>query len=651
MIKKNIIFFILSFIVQAINAQKCAVVSSKNEIISLKPIISVWEEKEGTADFETAYKKFQNGKFEPYDQNKKQASSKPQWIHFQLKNEDINTNRLKISLAFVDKADYYFVVDSKLEHIESGDLMPPSQRNVDIGQMCFVGIELPAKKTTDCLLRIQSNTDISLQFRDIALRSIQVYTEKPFKDHFITSRIYQAAFYGAIIVMLLYNFFIYAATRSSSYLYYVGFLLVLIIFMASNSGFLAELVLDKYPRTDLYLRFISAPLLLVSFLVFSSHYLETKKYASLLDNVLKGFGVVFWGILLIMIFGSWEKGRTLLIITTPVTFIVILLISIVVMRKGYTPARYFLIANILLIIGASFFAFERYNIVVQNPFTQYSIQIAVIFQSVFFSIGLADRIKLVQSQIALVQFENERLDKLRETERIKLTEDKNMALEESNKVLDAFIYKTAHDIRGPIARLMGLSNLGLLDVQDIKAVGYFSMLKNNSYYLNYLINRLSIAYDIRTRTVLKQDFDLRKLVDEILKELSFHEEYVNVNFHVKIPEGLVIHSDIVLVRFILINIMENAMKFKTQQDNSKFDIHLDIQLIDMQFVVLVKENGVGIREEEIPFLFEMFSKAAGHYKTPGLGLYMAKLSTEKLGGCIDLVCPRNPTIFKVTIPS
>ena len=72
--------------------------------------------------------------------------------------------------------------------------MPPSQRNVDVGQMCFVGFELPAQKTTDCLLRIQSNTDISLQFRDIALRSIQIYTEQPFKDHFITSRIYQAAF-------------------------------------------------------------------------------------------------------------------------------------------------------------------------------------------------------------------------------------------------------------------------------------------------------------------------------------------------------------------------------------------------------------------------------------------------------------------------
>ena len=650
MVKKTIIFFILSFVVQAINGQKCAVISSKNEIISLKPIISVWQEKEGVADFKTAYESYQNGAFVAYDKNKSQTSTKPQWIHFQLKNEDVNSHKLKISLAFVDKADYYFLVDSKLEHIESGDLMPPSQRNVDIGQMCFVGFELPAKKTTDCLLRIQSNTDISLQFRDIALRSIQVYTEQPFKDHFITSRIYQAAFYGAIIVMLLYNFFIYAATRSSSYLYYVGFLLVLIIFMAANSGFLAELVLDKYPRIDLYLRFISAPLLLVSFLIFSSHYLETKKYAPSLDNVLKGFGIVFLVILLIMIFGSWEMGRTILIVTTPITFVAILFISIVVMRKGYTPARYFLIANILLVIGASFFAFERYNIVVQNPFTQYSIQLAVIFQSVFFSIGLADRIKLVQNQISFVQLENERLDKLRETERKKLTEDKNLALEESNKILDAFIYKTAHDIRGPIARLMGLSNLGLVDVQDIKALGYFSMLKNNSYYLNYLINRLSTAYDIRTRTVLKRDFNLKKLVDEILHELSFHEEYTNVRFHISILNGLILNSDVVLVRFILINIMDNAMKFKIQQDNSKFDINLSIQVYEKQLVITVEENGIGVRLEEIPFLFEMFSKAAGQYKSPGLGLYMAQLSAEKLGGHIALVSSGNPTIFKVEIP-
>jgi signal transduction histidine kinase len=640
----------LAFIFQKINAQKCALISSKSEIISIKPYISIWEESEVLVDFKTAYSKYKNGEFEAYDQTKEQASLKPQWIHFQLKNEDINSHKLKISLAFVDKADYYFVVDSKLEHIESGDLMSPSQRSIDVGQMCFVGFELPAQKMTDCLLRIESKTDISLQFRDIALRSIQVYTEKPFKDHFITSRIYQAAFYGAIIVMLLYNFFIYVVTRSSSYLYYVIFLLFLIVFMSSNSGFMAELVLDKYPRTDLYLRFISAPVLLISFLIFSSHYLETKKYAPSIDNILKGFGIMYLVVLFVMIFWSWELGRKLLIISTPITFSMIFFSTIIVMRKGYTPALYFLIANILLIIGASFFAFERYNFVVQNPFTQYSIQLAVIFQSVFFSVGLADRIKLVQSQITFVQIENERLDKLRETERKILTEEKNLALEESNKVLDAFIYKTAHDIRGPIARLMGLSNLGLMDVKDIKAIGYFSMLKNNSYFLNYLINRLSIAYDIRTRTVTKQEFDLDKLLSDILLELSFQEEYINVRFNIDMNTNLKLNSDIVLVRFILINILDNAMKFKIQKDSNKFDIYLSVQLNDNQLIIRVEENGIGIRVEEIPFLFEMFSKAAGQYKTPGLGLYMAQLSAEKLGGIITLESPSNPTVFKVAIP-
>ena len=62
------------------------------------------------------------------------------------------------------------------------------------------------------------------------------------------------------------------------------------------------------------------------------------------------------------------------------------------------------------------------------------------------------------------------------------------------------------------------------------------------------------------------------------------------------------------------------------------------------------ENGIGIKEDDIPYVFEMFSKAAGKYKTPGLGLYMTKLSVEKLGGIIQLINTSGPTEFEVKIP-
>ena len=492
-----------------------------------------------------------------------------QWLRFSVFNPDSISHDVKVSIAFVDFISCYIKQDSKLILHKTGDLLPLSERNFPIGQLCLVGFNIPAEKSVECYLHLHSSTNISKQFRSFSIRSVQLYSEQAFIKVFETSRIYQALFFGAIIMMVLYNFFIFSTTRSLSYISYVAFLISLLIFIASNNGYIVELLLQNLPRTDLYIRILSAPITLIAFLVFARQYLESEKNTPKLNNVLSALIISFIIILICMLSGFWRVGRNLTIIMSVISFFFVMILAFNIMRRGYTPARYFIIANILLVGGAVFYALERYYFVIQNPLTQYSVQLSVIFQSVFFSIGLADRIKLAQLQIANFQVEKERLETLRQTERKNLIEEKNIALESSNKELDAFIYKTAHDIRGPIARLMGLSNVGLIEIKDVKSLTYFTMLKNNAYYLNYLINRLSTSYEIKKREISKAEFDIEKLINEdVIKELSFHEEYENININFEIHPKLIIFSDQILIRFILINLLENAVKFKKKDSNA-----------------------------------------------------------------------------------
>ena len=140
--------------------------------------------------------------------------------------------------------------------------------------------------------------------------------------------------------------------------------------------------------------------------------------------------MVFMGlIVLAMLLGFWAFGRTVVIFAAAGIFLFLVYVTAVCIYKGFTPARFFLIANILLLVGGIVFALERVSIVVHNPLTQYSMQLAVLLQVSLFSVGLADRINLFRKQLAEQIIAQTKLEKEQEVERKRLIEEKNKELE------------------------------------------------------------------------------------------------------------------------------------------------------------------------------------------------------------------------------
>lgn len=644
----RLVLYILCLGILPCFGQRVVTLSSSDQTVALPPYLSVLSD---TAGINELHKELKEGGFATTVSLANLHSTShdfDQWLRFSVFNADDKNHQVYVNVVFTDFVDAFIVQDTGVQYYQTGDLLPLSQREIKVGQMCFINFEVATAKAVHCYVRVKSTTQISTQFREVTLKSAQLYTENSFKYNFETSRIYQALFYGAIFIMLFYNLFIYSTTLSISYLSYVKFLFCLILFMASNNGYIVELVLPNHPRLDLYLRFLSAPTLIFAYLLFARQYLEIKTYSLFLDKVLLVLLFVYIGIFLMMCLGAWKLGRTLSIETSILSFFYILYVAIVVMRRGFTPALYFLIANVLLILGGTLYAFERFNLVSHSPLTQYSVQFSVVFQSIFFSIGLADRIKLVTQQMAELEQEKEKLEKSREAERNKLIEEKNMALEKSNTELDTFIYKTAHDIRGPLARLMGLSNLGIMETQDERSLKYFGLLKNNAEYLNYLLERLSTAHEIKNQEVFLSNFQLKKLLQDVMSNLSFNEEYKNVSFIVQIENDATVHSDYGLTRFVLINLLDNAIKFRNKRDEGLSEVKIEAFSEANKLYLRIEDYGIGVNDEE--FLFDMFSKAAKKFQTPGLGLYMSKLCIEKLKGTISLVSAGNPTVFQVCLP-
>lgn len=573
--------------------------------------------------------------FIPYHKASLNSDTPIHWVRFFISNNDSIDHDLRISIAFTDLVSFYSSSDGRtFIKKETGDLTPIEDRDVNNGKLVFISLKLLKGERKFCYLKLQSTTDISQEFRIFALNSLRVYNEKAFAERFETSRIYQSFFYGAILIMLFFNLFIFLRIKSASYIYYVFYLACLALFFSSNDGYLAELFFSHFPRIDLFIRFISAPLLLFSYLLFARAFLQAKDFAPGLAKTINVFFILLGISVLVMVTGSWYWGRNLVIYTILLSFPFILYLAINILRRGFTPARYFLAGNILLIIGALIFAVPRLVEVQQNPFMQYSLQIAALFEVAFFSIGLADRISMMQKKLSEAVIEREVQERKLETERKKIIEEKNKELEKLNQELNTYIYKTAHDIKGPIARLRGLCKVALMEVKESTAVDYLQKLDYNSSYLNYIINRLSVIYDINNIEVQKENIRFDRIIQEVENYLKAFDEFKKVSYGVEIDKGIHFSSDQKLLEHILINLAENALKFQNKNiDNGIISIRIKMESDNL--LIVVYDNGIGVPKENIPGLFEMFTKAAGRHQTPGLGLYMAKLCVGKLKGKIE----------------
>ncbi len=227
----------------------------------------------------------------------------------------------------------------------------------------------------------------------------------------------------------------------------------------------------------------------------------------------------------------------------------------------------------------------------------------------------------------------------------------NSELEIALKELDSFIYKTSHDIRGPLARLMGLCNVALMDVEDEKSLNYFEMLNGTANYLNSMLARLSTVSDIKNMELKLEPIDFIELTDSVLAENSLYDGFSKIKFNVSVSKNIKFFSDQTLLKLVMHNLIENAIKFHRKTEKSESFVDINVYKKNNKLYINVADNGIGINKAEFPQIFEMFARGSGKHQTAGLGLYMVKLSVEKLKGKIALL-ENNPdlTEFEIEIP-
>ncbi|QCK14726.1 sensor histidine kinase [Mangrovivirga cuniculi] len=234
-------------------------------------------------------------------------------------------------------------------------------------------------------------------------------------------------------------------------------------------------------------------------------------------------------------------------------------------------------------------------------------------------------------------------------ERTKELQKANKDLTDTNKELDLFIYKASHDLRGPLARINGLSYLGLLEAPEKTSKNYFQMVSDETKELEFVLSRLMVIHTIYKHKLKKDSVYLETLVRETVTKLTETNKNIDIVYDFEVEKGTVWNRDEHLLRLILENMLENTLNYKGDE---LLKVCMKISNSAENVIrITVLDNGIQVPERYREDIFDMFFRVAPiAYKT-GLELNIAKKATLRLGGEITYHPENSGNTFNIILPS
>src|SRR5690606_38471253 len=218
--------------------------------------------------------------------------------------------------------------------------------------------------------------------------------------------------------------------------------------------------------------------------------------------------------------------------------------------------------------------------------------------------ALSDAKVTIEDQNRQLPSLNRNLERMVDARTIEL-QVANEALKRVNDELDNFIYNTSHDIRGPLASLKGMCNVAIIDVKDPLALDYFNKLDATAEKLNTILTRLLIINQINNSSASHELIDFAEIVDDVIVLERKRGLPPRLTIKKEIEENIVFYSDKELIRIILENLIDNAIKFYNDSDRADPFVMIKVERDGNTLKVRVIDNGIGISQVNPDKIFQM----------------------------------------------
>ncbi len=417
------------------------------------------------------------------------------WFRIELQNSKVSDDQwlLEIGNPLLDHIDVYFVRgDRILAPVSLGDSLPFSARPIDHRNFL---LRLPPIGEQETLtLYIRSDTSGTMQL------PVRLWHSDAFIEHEQVSLMWQCVFYGIMLAMAVVNLFVYLATHNRSYLYYVGTVMSLLLFQATLHGYGYQMLWpDNQWWQDKSVAFFIACASAFS-MYFAISFLKLKEqkplyyYPFALFAFLGSCGVVFSLVL------PYALALRFAVAAIALGSPLCILIGALLLRNGFMPARFYLLAWTMLMGSSVFLLASKTGYLSVSWLTENIQQIGATLQAVLLALALADQIQQMhREQLAAqdAQLRHER--EIRESQ------------ERANAQLERRVDERTRELADVIRKLADANER----LAKMSIVDELSGLNNRRYFNQKFEADFKAAYREQTPiAVLMLDIDFFKQIND-----------------------------------------------------------------------------------------------------------------------------------------
>jgi signal transduction histidine kinase len=210
----------------------------------------------------------------------------------------------------------------------------------------------------------------------------------------------------------------------------------------------------------------------------------------------------------------------------------------------------------------------------------------------------------------------------------------NQELSKRNTELDNFVYSVSHDLRAPIASVLGLINLARKDKDTSMKDMYLDMIHKSALQQDHFIREILDQSRNSRLEIKREEVFFEPLIDETFSQLKFATSTgKSVEKIIRIKQERPFYCDRWRLKVILNNIISNAIRYRNGKDPV---IKVDVEIMGHLATLAIEDNGKGIEQEHLPNIYKMFYRATDDGAGSGLGLYIVKEAVDKLNGNITI---------------
>lgn len=363
----------------------------------------------------------------------------------------------------------------------------------------YFPLNIPVNESADYILEVKSGKQLLLPLEIGA--SDTLASRQRSKD------LVFAMYFGIALVMLIYNLFIFFSVKDRSYLFYV-----------LNVGFvgMTQLVLNGYgdrffwPGFDWLIRhdtYLFGALSGITTVLFAQNFLQIATYSKWLNRILNVYLLLYVVSIILAIVGAHTVSYNLINFNAAASFL-LLFAAWLGMRRGYRPARFYIIAWTIFLFGVTLFVLKDFGVLPYNNVTIYALPAGSALEMILISIALADRINTLKREK-----EDSQLNAL------KALEENERMVREQNIILEAKVDERTRELRQSNQELkeavQNLKDTQIQLVESEKMASLGQLTAGIAHELNNPINFVSANVE-----------PLRRDVNELMEMIDVYDHSV-----------------------------------------------------------------------------------------------------------------------------